>query len=252
MSKILNWLRGTAAVPGTVNGEIQPPEQPKAPAQEKPLTIIFCLPGDSFPREFLIAWTELVAYCMTHNIRPILSTQHSCNIYYARNMCLGGNVLRGEDQKPFNGEIKYDYFMWIDSDVIFSVPQFVTLLESAKKNPVVSGIYRMTDGNYAAVEKWDNEFFKKNGHFQFLSDKDIVGKSELIPVAYSGMGFMIVKRGVFEALKYPWFKQLEKRIGDAVDMTMEDVSFCLRATRAGYRVMVDPRVRPAHRKAVMI
>jgi GT2 family glycosyltransferase len=173
-------------------------------------------------------------------------------------MCLSGDVLKGVDQKPFGGKIKYDYIMWIDSDVLFSVEQFVALLASAPKNPIVSGVYRMTNGEYAAVEKWDTEYFKKNGHFKFLKEEDIndyakrTGPQVLVSVSYSGMGFMLIQRGVFEALSYPWFKPIEKKIGDAVDFTMEDVCFCLRAKHAGYKVLIDPRIRVGHEKSMII
>ena len=36
-------------------------------------------------------------------------------------MCLGADVLRGKDQKPFDGKLDYDFIMWIDSDQVFSV-----------------------------------------------------------------------------------------------------------------------------------
>ena len=65
------------------------------------------------------------------------------------------------------------------------------------------------------------------------------------------MGFMLVKKGVFESLAYPWFRPLEKRIGDMTDFTMEDVSFCLRAKEKGFKVYIDPQVRLGHEKRVI-
>ena len=210
----------------------------------RPLTVVFCLPGASFSGRFLECWTELVAWCLSAGIRPILSRKQSCNIYYVRNMCLGADVMRGQNQKPFDGQIDYDYLMWIDSDVVFSPQQFQRLLGHGKD--IVSGIYMMEDGrSFATVKEWDEEFFAQHGHFPFLTPGDLgstppagggphsgslpQGESGpgLLEVAYTGMGFMLVKRGVFESLEYPWFRPIEKRIGDAVDFTMEDVAFCL-------------------------
>lgn len=234
----------------------QPPQDQKQSKAPKPITVIFCIPGKSYSSDFFLSWTELLVYCITHGIRPLLSSKYSCNVYYSRNMCLGGNVLLGENQKPFNnGKIKYDFIVWIDPDVIFTVQQFAALLEHVKKHSIVSGVYRMTDGNYAAVENWDIKYFKKNGHFEFLTEKDIQDyqtTGKLVPVSYSGMGFMAVQRGVFESLKYPWFKPIEKRIGNAVDFTMEDVSFCLRAKQEGYKILIDPRIRVLHQKEMLI
>jgi hypothetical protein len=229
-----------------------------------PITVIFCVPGRAFSREFLSAWSELLLYCVSNGIRPVLSTQYSCNIYYSRNMCLGGNVQRGKDQKPFTtkeGPLPYDYIMWIDSDIIFNPLQFAALLEDAKHNDIVSGVYRMTDGNYATVETWDEEYFKKNGHFEFMTESgmDDYAKRKgpnnsrvLFPVSYNGMGFFMVKRGVVEELSYPWFRPITVNIGDAVDFTMEDVGFCIRAKKAGFTTMIDPAIRVAHQKEMLI
>lgn len=215
------------------------------------MTIIFCLPGSNFSAAFLKSWTNLMSFCLQNGITPILSCRQSCNIYYVRNMCLGGDVGLGEFQKPFNGQVKYDYLMWLDSDVISTPELFVKLL--SWKKDIVSGLYKMQGGAaYATVENWDEEFFKTHGYFKFLTPQDIEGKKELIEVNYTGMGFMLVKYGVFESLAYPWFKPIEKRIGKMVDFTMEDVSFCLRAKEAGFSIYVDPTTIVGHEKLTII
>ena len=217
----------------------------------RPLTVVFCLPGNSFSGKFLECWTNLLAFCLANNIQPILSRKNSCNIYYVRNMCLGADVSRGKNQKPFNGQIDYDYIMWIDSDILFTPEQFVRLLNH--NQDIVSGIYCMEGGQYlATVKDWDEEYFKQNGCFKFITLKEIEGQKDLIGVSYTGMGFMLVKKGVFESMEYPWFKPIEKQIGDMVDFTMEDVSFCLRVKKKGYRVFVDPCVRVGHEKKVVL
>lgn len=157
--------------------------------QNKPRTVVFCLPGNSFGGKFLERWTDLLGFCFAHNIRPLLSQRQSCNIYYVRNMCLGADVMRGKDQKPFDGKLDYDF---------------------------------------------------------------IIRKEDLVEVAYTGMGFMLVKRGVFEKLEYPWFRPIEKKIGDMVDFTMEDVAFCLRAKEAGFKIFIDPAVKVGHEKNVVL
>lgn len=212
--------------------------------------IIFCLPGNSFSGKFLDCWTELLGYCMKNGIQFKISRKESNNIYYVRNMCLGADLTRGENQKPFDGKIDYDYLMWIDSDIIFTPQQFQRLLNHDKD--IISGAYMMAGGkNLAAVKEWNEEFFKKHGYFQFLLPEDIKKKEELIEVSYAGMGFMLVKKGVFESMSYPWFRPIEKKIGNMVDFTMEDVSFCLRAKEKGYKIWVDPKVRIGHEKKVV-
>ncbi len=151
-----------------------------------PTTIAFCLPGAAFSGRFLLCWTNLVAWFLTNRIRPVLSQHSSCNIYYVRNMCLGADVLRGAQQKPFNGTLAYDYVMWIDSDMVFTPEQFARLL--SHEADVVSGVYLMEGGRqFATVRDWDEEFFVKYGTFSFLPPSDIGDADKLLEVAYLGM-----------------------------------------------------------------
>jgi len=69
-------------------------------------TIVFCLPGRG------------VSY-------------HSSMVNFARCKCLGANVLRGPDQKPWDGNLKYDYQLWIDSDIMFDTEKFYRLVGNA-------------------------------------------------------------------------------------------------------------------------
>jgi GT2 family glycosyltransferase len=183
-------------------------------------------------------------------------------------MCLGADVIRGKNQKPFDEKLQYDYLLWIDSDIIFRPEHLIQLL--SHNDDIVSGIYMMADNkHFATVKNWDEEYFKQHGSFQFLTPQDIPNNSvqksfadkpetvnrqpfPLLEVAYTGMGFMLVKRGVFESMEYPWFRPIEIQIGNMTDFTMEDVSFCLRAQEKGYKIYIDPTVRVGHEKKVVI
>lgn len=165
-------------------------------------------------------------------------------------MCLGADVRRGENQKPFDEKIDYSHLMWIDSDILFNPQQFQKLIDDDKD--IVSGLYLMDNGQqFASVKDWDEEYFKKNSSFQFLSPRDIENQKELIDMSYTGFGFMLIKKGVFESMSYPWFKPIEKKIGDMIDFTMEDVAFCLRAKEQGFKIFVDPAIRVGHEKKVI-
>ena len=92
---------------------------------------------------------------------------------FVRNMCLGANILRGKDQTPFDGKLDYDFIMWIDSDQVFSVNSFISLLKHDKD--VVSGLYLMKNGQqYTAVRNWDEANFLNKGSFEFLNRKTLM------------------------------------------------------------------------------
>jgi hypothetical protein len=219
--------------------------------EDKPLTIVFCLPGPYYSNTFLICWSELLTWCLQNKIQPIISQSFDPVIYYVRNKCLGGDVMRGIKQKPFDGKIDYDYMMWIDSDIVFKHEDLQKLL--ARKQQIVAGIYKMQGGqNYAIVKDWDIEFFKKNGRFEFLSSIDLKGKTELIEVSYTGFGFVLIKRGIFECLEYPWFRPIFHEISETVkDFSSEDVSICQLFREKGFKVYVDPTVRVGHEKKLI-
>ena len=209
--------------------------------------IIFAIPGRQFSGNFLNCWTDTLLKCLRNNINPLLSNKFSSMVSYARCLCLGADVRRGPHQKPFNGQIDYDYIMWIDSDQIFSFDQIQKLISYDKD--IVSGIYKTENGqNFACVKDWDQEFYKKHGSFYFLQQEDVVNHRGLMEVDYNGMGFMLIKKGVFEKVPYPWFCQLKKQIGDLEDYCSEDVAFCHLAKEAGFKIFIDPHMVVGHEK----
>jgi hypothetical protein len=231
------------------------------PAKEgdrlNPLKIIFCLPGNTFSDNFLKSWSELLYSLPFHNIIPIISQKYSPVIYWARNLCLGGNVLHGIKQKPFDGKLDYDYIMWIDSDMVFKADNFYQLL-SHTQYPIMSAMYPIDTENYSAVLKWDETKFLEQGYFEFIKKSNInLLKQQhptfpLIPVSYNGFGFTLIKKGVIESIDYPWFEPIFKTMltkdGLIRDFTGEDVSFCLKVKEKGFDMWVDTSINIGHVK----
>ena len=175
---------------------------------------------------------------------------------------LGLDVLRGEDQKPFNGQ-DFDVWITIDSDIVFTYEQIIKLIEATDEHPIVAGMYRMSDlVNYAFVKDWDQTYFKEKGTFQFVTPEEIEKWKEetnikYYPVVYSGMGFMAIKKEVFEKIKYPFFDSeiltIQKEDGSVIrDICSEDVSFCRKLTQAGYHIMINTDIRVGHIKPLII
>ena len=108
--------------------------------------------------------------------------------------------------------------------------------------------------NYATVENMDEDFFEQWSYYQFMQDKDIEAKNKkLFKVDYTGMGWMLVKYGVIEKMKYPWFHpRIQKHKAGWEEFVWDDVEFCMRVRDLGLDVWVDPTIIPGHEKTVVM
>ena len=229
--------------------------QPMNPLNRE-LTIIFCITGDSFSNKFLLAWTTLFNYCLTHGIRPLISnyTGKTQSRHHTRNMCLGSVVKNGLGQQPFNGEIPYDFVMFIDSERMFGVEDFINLLSENKD--VVSGGYLIEKGTekvFDVVKDCSKEVVTRKGGYDYLTIDEVVvmkkkQENHLLSVDYMGSGWMLLKKGVLESLSYPWFKSepncydLVDPSGNSVsviDTDMEMWNFCNTLRSNGYTLNVS-------------
>jgi hypothetical protein len=93
--------------------------------------------------------------------------------------------------------------------IFFKVDDFIKLYNMQKD--IASGLYLMQDGKqYATVQDWNEDYFKKYGNFEFLTSDKLKQYKDPFTVDYTGFGFILIKQGVFEKLKYPWFRPIWK------------------------------------------
>ena len=219
-------------------------------------TVVFCLPGRGVSYTFLKNFVTLCFDLVQNKASIQISQDYSSMVNFARCKCLGANVLRGPDQLPWDGKLKYDYQLWIDSDIVFNVEKFYQLVLMDEK--IASGWYCTEDGKTTSVAHWlDEDDFKGNGGVMNHETLDSIAKRQKpFTVDYAGFGWLLIKHGVFEdpQMPYPWFapKMQVFESGAVQDMCGEDVSFCLDAKEAGFRIMCDPRIRVGHEKTRVI
>ena len=214
------------------------------------INVVFCIPGRTFTYKFVHSWSNLLSLCPTKfGVSPTLSMAYTNNIYVVRDLCLNGDENGPANQKPFGGKLNYDYIMWIDSDSVFQPQQFKTLLdqmEENKKYHILAGLYLLDDGRYAT--HYDPEISKKDAFITPADVKKGLG-TKPFKVLYTGMGFMLVRRGVFETLTYPWFMPMSNVNSKGAKILIgDDAGFCVRAKQAGFDIWVDPRVMIGHEK----
>ena len=248
--------------------------------------IVFCLPGRGVSYTYLKNFVQLCFDMVSNQMSVQISQDYSSMVNFARCKCLGANVLRGPDQIPWDGKLVYDYQLWIDSDIVFNTEKFWQLLDLAlpaeavtqeditddegkvtgmrqiinneHEREIAAGWYSTEDGKTTSVAHWlDEDDFRSNGGVMNHEMVDGISKRKKpFTVDYTGFGWVLIKKGVFEDEKmtYPWFapKMQVFESGAVQDMCGEDVSFCLDAMDAGFKIWCDPRIRVGHEKTRVI
>lgn len=219
----------------------------------KKMNLVVCVPGNNFSEIFVRNILNFQAACFNADINVGFSFGYSPNLYIVRNLLLGGSATLGKDQKPWEGKVKYDYILWLDSDIIFSLEDFQKLLRANKQ--IVSGLYYLHDERrnfFAAIKDWDEKFFEKHGTFEWLSNKDIENKTEPFKVDHVGMGFMLMKAGVMENLPYPWFRPTMANFLNIQEICTEDVAFCHHIKEKQFNIWIHPEVIVKHEKKILL
>ena len=219
-------------------------------------TVVFCLPGWGVSYTYLKNFVQLCFDLVQAGASIQISQDYSSMVNFARCKCLGANVLRGPDQKPWDGKLNYDYQLWIDSDIVFNTQKFWQILLMDKD--IAAGWYATEDGQTTSVAHWleEDDFRNNGGVMNHETVESIQKRRKPFTVDYTGFGWLLIKNGVFEhtEMKYPWFapKMQVFESGEVQDMCGEDVSFCLDAKEAGFEIWCDPRVRVGHEKSRVI
>ena len=248
--------------------------------------IVFCLPGRGVSYVYLKNFVQLCFDMVQNQMSIQISQDYSSMVNFARCKCLGANVLRGPDQVPWDGKLEYDYQLWIDSDIVFNTEKFWQLLDLAlpaeaveteeqkdeegkvtgyvqkvdpsKERQIAAGWYATEDGRTTSVAHWleEDDFRTNGGVMNHEMVEGISKRKKPFTVDYTGFGWVLIKKGVFEHedIKYPWFapKMQVFESGAVQDMCGEDVSFCLDAMDAGFEIWCDPRIRVGHEKTRVI
>jgi hypothetical protein len=258
--------------------------------------IVFCLPGRSCSYTFLKSFVQLCFDLVQNQMSIQISQDYSSMVNFARCKVLGANVTKGPWQDPWQGQLDYDYQLWIDNDIVFNTEKFWQLCDLAVKdspsekeftkeeyplwnvsdnelaamaksdfnvrrervrrlsidvNPIVSGWYCTEDGKTTSCAHWleADDFIKNGGVMNHETIESISKRTKPFSVDYIGGGWMMVAKGVFENMEYPWWgPKLQKFENGVQDYTGEDVGACLDAINLGIDILVDPRIRVGHEK----
>lgn len=149
------------------------------------------------------------------------------------------------NRRAIKQRFDFDYFLSMDDDVSFPISAVLMLLD--RNLDIVSAAYpmrssitggtldRLTSGLWA-------DFIGHAPRDRYLS----VDSTGLIKCDTVGLGCCLIKRTVFETLKYPYFRNhVIEHAGEGFYLA-EDLSFCIDAANAGFSIYCDCDVKVKH------
>jgi len=130
----------------------------------------------------------------------------------------------------------YDYVLYVDSDMVFNSQDVENLVR--RDTDIVTGLYVTRNGEnlnvcYSSVTTRGWRRPPKMIHDNLDS-----GYAE---IAACGFGFCLIKTEVIKCMSKRYKSLFEPKWGLG-----EDIAFCVRAKRCGYKIMVDRDVKLGH------
>ncbi len=164
------------------------------------------------------------AYCLTQLVRTTSEVGIDTYLFFDSN-----TILLNQREKLIEKakEVRSDYVLWLDSDMMFPSTTALRLLEHNKDIVACNYMKRakpLKTVAYTDLTNWDS--------WVPLEPKD-----ELIKVEGVGMGCMLMKLNTFDKLQKPYFEFTYKE--DSQDWYGEDFNLLKKLRDLGYDVLID-------------
>lgn len=208
--------------------------------------IVIATPGSTMHPAYVESLIDTLRWCDGKNLTYRWLNKYSSFVPSARELTATNTYVHNWETNTIgSGEFTYDTIVWIDSDISWDVSMFERLIRSP--HDIISGLYQTTPEGTVAVAMDNGQGLpRKANKVEFLLWED---PFEAWGV---GFGFVAMEGGVFERIPRPWFEIEKIRWPEhSFDTNVgEDYSWCVRARRAGFAVMVDPLIKVRHHKDV--
>lgn len=212
--------------------------------------VLIATPGHSAKMEYVKSLVKTCAVLDEKGISYQFISRYSSFVPTARELTTldMSQHYYGEDAKVAGG-VEYKKIFWIDSDIEWEPEDFLKLYESELE--IVSGLY-VLDGAGTVAVNYPNE----RGVPTRVNKVEFILHDAPVEVGGVGFGFVAVKSGVFEKMTRPWFLinrvQWSALNPDLRVNVGEDYSWCANASRAGFKIFVDPLVKVKHHKETVL
>jgi hypothetical protein len=173
------------------------------------------------------------------------------------NVRSGGALPRARNEAvdQFLTNCKEDWFLFVDSDMVFTPFEFDVLCEAAHsdKAPVVGGLCFAQDGRIGPFPGLMPTLYLNAGNGGGYSPIWNYPSNKLVEVDATGAAFLLIHRKVFETIKadvgqgrWSWFG--EHHAPGVDGWVSEDITFCERIKAAGFPIHVHTGARIGHYK----
>lgn len=176
---------------------------------------------DTVPVEFLVSLANLLGKLKGDGMDCELRIENGTLVYYAREALARYAILK-----------KFSNVLWLDSDMVFS-PEivedlsfcgkpFVTGIAHSRRPPFSSCIFKEI---HPGVQKWQGNDYPRSA----------------FEIAACGMACVLMDVDIL--------RDVSDKFGlmfMPTDTYGEDVAFCWRATRCGYKIFAEPSARVGH------
>jgi hypothetical protein len=253
----------------------------KAPLANQRVDIVLCLPGDPPTGFFHLNLVQIIMHMQVLGLLVTPQYRKSSSVYVTRNACLQMDISNQRvSQKPFDGKLDYKWLVWMDADNLASPDQIMRLIShdedicfgwSYMSAPLecICEIEKTPDGKEifqlhtecpvhkkGAQERQVNCGLAEAHKYHPYTRKELLwqprNEKGLIETDFCGFALMVVKKGVFESLDFPWFagpvETWEENGEQLAQVVSDDGGWCFRVLEKGYRLWVDPEVHVSHWK----
>lgn len=138
-------------------------------------------------------------------------------------------------------EMGADYVLWLDSDMFFEPDTLERMLKRMQENDldILTGVYYRRGEPYTPVL---NDVLKMNSDdIPIWHDMTELPEEELFQVEGCGFGCILMKSDVLLDVQATF-----KDMFSPLHRCGEDLSFCIRARRCGYKIWADSSIRLGH------
>jgi len=166
-----------------------------------------------------------------------------------------GNQIGRQRQVLFDGwadQVKSDWLLWIDSDIVLTPQVFKMVWDAADKisKPVVCGTYFVSKENERSLMEPFPTLFKEGRNEFELEIIHPLPDNELIQVDSAGFGFVLMHKSIIEPMRNvsPDYSLFAEKEGIDDEYVSEDIVFFRNLKRAGIKLYAHTGAIVQHMK----